>query len=100
MGTEFALADAPDFTRACLRGVEGGGQGEWLYLFALQAPGVQHLLDTIVKDALERVTWWPAWEGQAKGVCQWVHSRARREFLQTRLEGCSSAVVESLSAGC
>jgi hypothetical protein len=53
MGTEFSLADAPDVTHACLRGVEGGGQGEWLYPFALQVPGLQHLLDTIVKDALE-----------------------------------------------
>ena len=58
------------------------------------------MLDTIVKDGLERVTWLSAWEGQAKGVCQWVHSRARREFLQSRLEGCSTGVLESFTAGC
>ena len=100
MGTEFSLADAPDVTHECVRGVERGGQGDWLYPFALQVPGLQHLLDTIVKDGLERVTWWSAWEGQAKAVCQWVHSRARREFLQSRLQGCSTGVLESLTAGC
>ena len=46
------------------------------------------------------MTWWPAWEGQAKGVCQWVHSRARRELLQSRLQGCSIGVFESFTAGC
>ena len=59
-----------------------------------------HLFDTNVKDALERLTWCPAWEGQAKGVCQWVHSRPRRELLQSRLQGWSAGVLECVTVGC
>ena len=36
---------------------------------------------------LERLPWWPRWESEAKAICQWVHARPRREFLQSRLGG-------------
>jgi hypothetical protein len=90
----------PTYRARAFWGVQGGDQGEWYSPFALQVPGVLHAFDTNVKDALERVTWWPAWEGQAKGVCQWVHSRARREFLQSRLQGWSAGVLECVTVGC
>ena len=41
MATDISLADAPDVSRACLWGVQGGGQGEWYCPFALQVPGVR-----------------------------------------------------------
>ena len=59
-----------------------------------------HLFDTNVKDALERLTWCPAWEGQAKGVGQWVHSRPRRELLQSRLQRWSAGVLERVTVRC
>ena len=43
---------------------------------------------------------WLAWEEQAKVVCQWVHPKPRREFLQRRLCGGVSGMASSLDAGC
>jgi hypothetical protein len=57
----------------------------FLYPWALQVPGTQHILDTVLKDGLERIPWWVGWESASKAVCQWVHPRPRREYLQTRL---------------
>ena len=93
MGTEFGLADAADVTHACLRSRHDGRTGVWLYPWAMQAPGAQHLLDTVLKGGLERVAWWEAWEAQAKVVSQLVHPRPRREWLQRRLLGASAGLA-------
>ena len=98
MGTEFGLADCCDVTHECLRSGSLGAAGAWLYPLALQVPGTQHILDTIIKDGLDRISWWLAWQVLAKGVCQWVHPRPRREYLQARLAG-QSELVQSLDAG-
>ena len=87
MGAEFGLADVPDVTHACVRLRPCGSGGAWLYPLALQVPGTQHILDIILKDGLERIPWWFRWESEAKAVCQWLHAKPRREFLQSRLAG-------------
>ena len=100
MGTEFGLADVSDVTHACVRSGEHDCSGEWLFPCALQVPGTQHLLDTILKDGLECVSWWESWEPQAKCVSQFVHPRARREWLQSRLKGASAELAKILAVGC
>ncbi|MFM7979795.1 MAG: hypothetical protein ACKPKO_10805, partial [Candidatus Fonsibacter sp.] len=70
MGTEFGLVDIPNVTHACLRFGPSVSGGAWLYPWALQVPGTQHILDTILKDELERISWWPRWESEAMGACQ------------------------------
>ena len=100
MGTEFGLADARDITHECMRVRDVAPAGTWLYPAALQVPGTQHILDTILKDGLDSVTWWHAWEQAAKVVCQWVHPRPRREWLQSRLCHVDATVGESLRTVC
>ena len=100
MGTEFGLADARDITHERMRVRDVAHAGTWLYPAALQVPGTQHILDTILKDDLESVTWWHAWEQAAKVVCQWVHPRPRREWLQSRLCHVGATVGESLRTVC
>ena len=100
MGTEVGLADVSDVAHACIRSGQRGRCGPWLYPFALQAPGTQHLLGAILQDSLDCVSWWHAWEEQAKVVCQWVHPRARRAWLQSCLQGRCAGLAQSLDAGC
>ena len=100
MGTEFGLADVPDVTHACIRSGHRDTTGECLYPCALQVPGCQHLLDTILQDGLDSVLGCPAWEEQAKLVCHWAHPRPRREFLQRRLKGPFSGLSAGLDIAC
>ncbi len=66
----------------------------------MKVPGPQHILDTVLQDGLQRLCWWPVWEAHAKSVCQWVHKKPRRVFLQARLVGCASEVPRALDTGC
>ena len=100
MGTVLGLADARDITHECMRVRDVALAGTWLYPAALQVPGTQHILDTILKDGLDSVTWWRAGEQAAKAVCQWVHPRPRREWLQSRLCHVDATVGESLRTVC
>ena len=44
--------------------------------------------------------WLQTWEAQAKAVCQLVHPRERREWLQSRLKGGCAELAKTLAAGC
>ena len=100
MGTEFGLADVVDVTPLCTRTGDGDGMNSCLYPLALQVPGPQHLLDTLLKDGLATVPWWSTWEGQAKAACQWLHPKTRRQFLQRRLRGSVAGLASKLNAAC
>ena len=77
--------------------------GAFLFPLALGVPGMQHILDSILKDSLRALSWWPIWQAQAKAVSQWLGYENHRDFLQSRLaslsEGASEA-KESLRHGC
>ena len=102
MGTEYGVADAVNVTHVCAHHAppHRTSTDHWLYPNAMKVPGSQHILDTILQDGLQRVCWWPVWEAHAKSVCQWVHKKPRREFLQARLIRCEEDVVRTLDAGC
>jgi len=100
MGTEFGLVDAPDVAHLCSYGHGPVMPGQWLYPYALQIPGTQHILDTILRDGLCRLEWWTSWETEAKVVCQWLHQKPHREFLPNRLDHNDTELVQSLDASC
>ena len=99
-GTEFAIADACDVSNECAHSLQSYAPGHWLYPCATQVPGTQHILDTILKYALKRLSWWHAWETEAKAACQWLHNKPHREFLQARLSRHADDTVKILDAGC
>ena len=107
MGHERDIADYDDVVERCL-GVRGGagrrppqaghpnavaqaaaaaavGAAMKLFPLALTVPGPQHVLDGILEAALAQMDFWPAWQAQAKVVCQWLASEGHREFLRARL---------------
>ena len=113
MGTELGIADAAAVDSLCVPtkrkpiwssssrpGLDGGAL---LFPLALGVPGMQHILDSILKDSLRALSWWPIWQAQAKAVSQWLGYENHRDFLQSLLaslgEGASEA-EESLRHGC
>ena len=110
MGTEFGIADYADVLPDMLRGSLQGplrrptrDAPSFLFPLALAVPGVQHILDNLLRDSLHTLSWWPTWQTQAKIVCQWLHGTAHREFLQHLLPDASettAALRKSLGTGC
>ena len=76
-----AIADVSDVTHECAYSGKTPSPGQWLYPCAMQVPGTQHFLYTILKDSVERLCWWHAWERDAKVVCQRLHKKLHRDFF-------------------
>ena len=85
MGTEIAIADSKDVVAECLQQDDVSKSSGWLYPYALQVPGPQHILDGVLKDCIGDVSWWKSWEASATFVCQWLHLQPRRQALQDML---------------
>ena len=58
----------------------------FLYPFALQTPGVLHILDWIIRSTVEQLAWWPAWQLECKRLLQFCHGQAHRDRLRTLIE--------------
>ena len=101
MGTELGIADAaavdslcvptkrrPSWPSSSTQGSEhilSPPKHAFLYPYALGAPGMQHILDSILQDSVRLLTWWPTWQAQAKAVCQWLGYENHRDFLKPHL---------------
>ncbi|MCP4243719.1 MAG: hypothetical protein GY772_24465, partial [bacterium] len=83
MGTERSIGDVPDCIDAFLnRDVRAPAAGEsFLFPRALQIPGLQHIIDNAVREAVSRTPWWSEWEAKAKVVCQHVGRQGHRDRL-------------------
>ena len=77
MGTEFQIANA----RACLDDSSGQRLDTFLYPYALQVPGIKHILDWIICDALSDIDFWPKWQSSAKRLAQWFHGATHRDLV-------------------
>ncbi len=88
MGTEFAIADTDDFIDAYLEksARPSGKTPQLLYPFALQVPGSQHIIDGIVRETVEQLPWWPAWQEAAKRVLQHAHGQNARGHMQHTIQ--------------
>lgn len=95
MGTELGIADAAAVGSLC---VPTKRPPSWssssrpvrdrhalLFPLALGIPGMQHILDSILRDSLCALSWWPAWQAQAKALSQWLGYENHRDFLQQLL---------------
>jgi hypothetical protein len=77
MGTEFQIANA----QACLEDCSGQLPGTFLYPYALQVPGIKHILDWIIRDALSDIDFWPTWQSSAKRLVQYFHGQGHRDLV-------------------
>ena len=68
----------------------------FLYPYALQVPGIKHILDWIIRDALSDLEFWPIWQSAAKRLVQWFHGQTHRDLVVKLLgslgHACSGSV--------
>ena len=77
MGTEFQIANA----RASLDDSSGQRPDTFLYPYALQVPGIKHILDWVIRDALSDIDFWPNWQSCAKRLVQYFHGQTHRDLV-------------------
>ena len=53
----------------------------FLYPFALQTPGLLHIVDWVIQSTISQLPWWPAWQLECKRLLQFVHGQAHRDRL-------------------
>ena len=97
MGTEFGIANFGQATgqvlgesfhwpvQACpwqLSESEQAGRVPFLYPFALQTPGLLHIVDWIIRSTVQQLPYWPVWQSQCKRLLQFCHGQAHRDRLQ------------------
>ena len=94
MGVELSIVDVPDRVEQALGHLSLSQTASgYMYPYALAVPGIQHILDGVLRETVEAFSWWPSWQSEAKGVCQWLHSLGHRQQLDAILRG---AVVDDI----
>ena len=94
MGTEFQIANA----RVSLGDSSGQRPDTFLYPYALQVPGIKHILDWIIRDALSDIEFWPNWQSSAKRLVQWFHGQAHRDLVVKHLASLGDACRRSVES--
>ena len=94
MGTEFQIANA----RVSSGDSSGQRPDTFLYPYALQVPGIKHILDWIIRDALSDIEFWPSWQSSAKRLVQWFHGQAHRDLVVKHLASLGDACRRSVES--
>lgn len=84
MGTEFAIANFPDIVSEYMgnKAIDIGGRyGGFLYPFAMQVPGVQHIVDWVVLQGISQLSFFTEWQQKSKAVLQYAHSSNHRGHI-------------------
>jgi len=101
MGVEFAIADSKDVLASYYDpSSDSHGQHVYMYPFALQVPGLLHIVDWLVKDSLQCLPWWPKWQEGCKKILQYVSGQRQRDRLvgQIRTAHADRTDIEQLAA--
>ena len=93
MGVEFGMANYHDVVDDVIPAVKGRAEppvqpadrSAHLFPYALQVPGLLHLLDWVIREIVQSLPWWPAWQGKAKRILQYTHGQNHRTILVKRI---------------
>jgi hypothetical protein len=86
MGVESGLADAQDLLPSFLDAIGSGivaEQASHLFPRAVHQPGWHHVWDTILRDALSALSWWPDWLRLCRPVVKFMRVASYREVVLT-----------------
>ena len=74
---------------------------KFLYPFALQTPGLLHIVDWVIRSTVEVLPWWAVWQLECKRLLQFCHGVAHRDRLRVILKelGPPEAAAASLEVG-
>ena len=85
MGTEFAIANFPDIVTEFMENKDidtGGSYDKFLYPFAMQVPGLQHIVDWIVLEESSKLIFFAERQQKSKSVLQYFHSSNHRGHIE------------------
>ena len=87
MGVEFGLANYPNVVDSCIAPMRaevrhGTTASAYLFPLALQVPGVLHILDWAVRETVQTLKFWPAWQSASKRILQYTHGQNHRTLMQ------------------
>ena len=91
LGVEYNACDFPDVVSYYMRNETPSEddnlriRGTFLFPVAMGIPGVNHLVDWLIKDSHESIPWWKKYEGMAKCYCSCVRQGGWRQDIQQRL---------------
>ena len=90
MGTEFGVGDNVEFIDeffARLHKVKTprdpvrAQKLNYMFPLAIKSPGIQHIIDWVIKQLLQKLSFWDEFEKSAKTVLQFVHSSGHRDKM-------------------
>lgn len=81
-GTEYDVASLDCDIDQWLSGNSAMPYRKPMCPFALRTPGPLHINDSIMTRSTQNLYWFSEWEGVAKKILQFLHSRRRRRALQ------------------
>ena len=87
MGTEFAIANFPDIVTEYMQNKDidtGGTYDNFLYPFAMQVPGLQHIVDWIVLEGTSKPTLF-ADGSRSRNLCYSISIAATTEVTSKTL---------------
>ena len=83
MGTEFAIANFPDVVDEYIdNSAIGNKQNEFLYPFAMQVPGLQHIVDWVFRQGISRLKFFAQWQQKSKAVLQYARASNHRGHVE------------------
>jgi hypothetical protein len=88
MGTEFGLANCADTVDEYFKGGHSSSQDidmdrGFMFPFALQTPGLLHILDWVIRHTVEALPFWSKWQERCKQILKFFHSHNHRECAKT-----------------
>ncbi len=71
LGTEFGIVNSMDVVEQYLdKTVPLPERPAFLYPYAMQVPGILHIIDGAVRAAVQTLSFWPAWQEGSKRILQ------------------------------
>ena len=90
MGTEFGVGDNVEFIDEFFARLHNAKAPQnpvdaqklnYMFPLAIKSPGIQHIIDWVIKQLLNKLSFWDEFEKSAKTVLQFVHSSGHRDKM-------------------
>ena len=86
MGTEFGIANYHDVVPQYFKkDIGNDGAFKFLYPYAMQIPGVMHIVDWVIRQSIQVLPFYPVWQGATKVILQTFHSQKLREHVANKI---------------
>mgnify|MGYP007096122552 FL=1 len=100
MGTEFGIANFNDvLPQYFKKDIDNDGTFRFLYPYAMQIPGIMHIVDWVIRQSIQVLPFYPVWQSAAKVILQTLHSQKLREHVANKM-GTMEDIDEAVKGQC